>query len=337
MLLRKFVRGFGSARAERVLVHWNRPRLDRGVDRVDDRPRRLELVASHEMRLMAVDRVEDETLVRSPGRLPGHLLALLLGAPATAQFHLGRHGLHPETRLFDGEFHVHLLVRLDPKHELVRARAQIGAIRALATARLAVVLGENVPRGGSKLDANLASFLVERLSGFEDERDAVPSFVSNVENHHGVRRGSGSVRDARVVAIAGFPVGGDVLSRDDVLRGSTRVTWRKTLSFASRMSSGSRLTGRSIASTAMTCRRWFCITSRTMPCLSKYSAVVPMGSCADEREGFARSGSAIGPGNGSAGGRKRAVLARARALKMICTFAIFSRSRWGSGADSRTA
>mmetsp|Transcript_1561 Transcript_1561/g.6280 ORF Transcript_1561/g.6280 Transcript_1561/m.6280 type:complete len:325 (-) Transcript_1561:414-1388(-) len=76
--------------------------------------------------------------------------------------------------------------------------------------------------------------------------------------------------------------------------GTTFATCLSTFSLASRISSGSKLTGRSIASTAMICNKWFCITSRTMPCLSKYSAVVPRSS-----------------------------------LKTICTFATFSRFQIG--------
>mmetsp|Transcript_17520 Transcript_17520/g.43427 ORF Transcript_17520/g.43427 Transcript_17520/m.43427 type:complete len:228 (+) Transcript_17520:1061-1744(+) len=60
--------------------------------------------------------------------------------------------------------------------------------------------------------------------------------------------------------------------------GLTRATWRSTLSLASRMSSGSRLTGRSMASTAKICSRWFCSTSRIIPWLSKYPDWTPKGS-----------------------------------------------------------
>ena len=50
---------------------------------------------------------------------------------------------------------------------------------------------------------------------------------------------------------------------------STLSTCLSTFSFASLMSSGSKLTGLSMASTARTWSRWFWRTSRMMPCLSK--------------------------------------------------------------------
>jgi len=42
-----------------------------------------------------------------------------------------------------------------------------------------------------------------------------------------------------------------------------------TFTFSSRTSSAARLTGGSMATSVITCVRWFCITSRMMPNLSK--------------------------------------------------------------------
>ena len=119
------VRLRGPPRAEGVLVQGHVPPGDRGVHRVDDGPRRLELVAADEVRLMAVHGVQQEPLVRASGSLAGGFLAELLRAPPAAEFHLARNGLDPKPGLLDRELHVHLLVGLEPKDELVRTGVRI--------------------------------------------------------------------------------------------------------------------------------------------------------------------------------------------------------------------
>ena len=152
-------------------------------DRLQDLPRALHAVLVDEQRVIALHRLQQEQLVGV-----GDLVLAEIGRVVEIHRHAAE--AHPRARALRVERERDALVGLDPDREVV----------ALGQLHLGPL--EDVERDLAELQRDLAHLLLQSLAGPQEERDAGPPPVVDVELHRreGLRRGVG--RDARLAAVA---------------------------------------------------------------------------------------------------------------------------------------
>lgn len=174
--------------------------------RGEDPPASVELVITDEIRVVALQSVQDQRLVG--------LRDLEIGEPpSVCEIKFGDDRLHAETGQLGVHLDVDALVGLYTNDKLV-------AWNVLEDTRGHIL----------ELDANLRLLLVESFSCLEDEGHSIPPFIFDVSNHRGKCRASRVFGHCvillvgRLRAIQRFAV----LADDDVLRLDSRHTAENT-------------------------------------------------------------------------------------------------------------
>ena len=157
--------------------------------RIDDLPRRLHLIAAREQRHLADHHVEQQRLVGRRRRLPECL--------GVAEVHVHRRHLEVLRERDRGARHLDLEIQRHPLVGLYAHHQRVGlelAVRALTP--------EHQVRWRLERHGDLRIPLRHALAGSQEERNALPSPVVDVEPDGGVRRRLGIARHVRLVAVA---------------------------------------------------------------------------------------------------------------------------------------
>ena len=204
---------------------WSEHRVCRGwllgEERGTHLPSMIELVVAHKVGVVALERVEEERLVRL-----GDLV--VREPPLVRQVHLGRQRAHVQAGRLGVQLEVHGLGGLDAQDELVArdvledalrdvleldAHFHFGLVQGLVKKKKAKQSTCQVGR-----DENEGSwFCFFTFSGFEDEGHAFPTGILDPQRRRSESGACGIWWDAIVIEVAWFSVGTHILPEEGVV------------------------------------------------------------------------------------------------------------------------
>lgn len=198
-------RAGGCARAVHVGLGLGLVVVDPVENGSKDLPGNVELIVTDKVRAVALERVEDKSLVRLGNLDVGE--AVLVG-----HVKLDRNSLGDKTRKLVVELEVDGLVRLDTKNELVADNVREDARRNVLELDTDLDLGliESCRQSTARSD-------LLTLACLHNERNALPAGVVDEQGESGERGATRALGDSVVVKVARLAVASNVLAEENVL------------------------------------------------------------------------------------------------------------------------